>query len=77
MIKTPSVSHTENALLISLKTKTPAQLHENLMRGINAAVKAQILCECLPIEDRESYMALLDLMNALIPSQMQLEVIFT
>lgn len=65
-----TVHYGETALIIRLKTLTPAHLHHNIAKGISAALKLSLLAEDLTKEEREGLLALQEMAFQMIPSEL-------
>ena len=70
-----SIAYNENGVQINLETTAPAATHELLMRGINDAIRYYVESPD-KTKDTEGLIALLQLQNALIPKEQELNKIY-
>lgn len=69
----PAVNYGDSALILRLKTASPAHLHSSLMKGINVALKMSLSAEDVTTEDKDSLASLTELLLQIIPSEIVLE----
>ncbi len=61
-------SYENGMLMISIPTSDPAAMHEQLMRGLNRAMRNYIVSK----DDRDAQLALVQLMENLLPEDVAL-----
>ncbi len=67
------VRYEENALVISIPTNCPAHLHGQLLSGITAVLKQQLIHPAENTKEREAMVSLAELQACLLPTEAQLE----
>lgn len=73
IVSSPIVEHHADGIHIFIPTRTPAALHEVLMRGISAGVRAHLEDQHEEDTDPAYIRNLMKLLEALLPNESQLQ----